>query len=119
MDFYKEGKHYFWNTAKNTFYEKNIYDCVIRIEICLENIVEFQFLTKGTEILFAEFKKIKATDEFVKTCLKHKSRRSKKPVVFLTTHNFEKETLINFLLSAKGGDTPVNDAFDKFVCLWL
>lgn len=118
---FEEGKSYFWNLNKNSRYKKNLYDCIVQVQIRESGFANFHFLSIGQEILFAEFYKVKVTNEFIEACLKKKTRKSntRKPIVFIPTRYFEKEPLINFLLSAKGGDTLVNDAFDKFVCLWL
>lgn len=112
----RESVNYFWNLSPNRFgYEKNIYDCRIHISFYKENLAVFCFMSKRSKILFAEFKRIKVTPEFVTKVTKG----AKTKPVLINTSSFEKEALINLLLSAKGGDTPVNEAFDKFVCLWL
>lgn len=122
---YEENINYFWNLSLNPMFqfEKNIFDCLVHIYFYKNNRAIFSFMTKGRELQFAEFRRVKITPEFVSKCgiyvpnLSSKGRQN--TTVVIKTSNFDKEKLINFLLSAKGGDEPLNEAFDKFICLWL
>lgn len=117
---YEEAQNYFWNLNKNQFgFEKNIYDCRIHISLYKENRAVFCFMSKHAEILFAEFRRVKITPEFAAKITRSTNKLSMTKTIVIHTSNFDKQTLVDFLLSAKGGNTTVNDAFDKFVCSWL
>ena len=119
----EKKNHYFWNLQSNSFLnvEKNLFNCAIIMTIGTKTS-SFHFLTPGREILFAEFKKLKVSNEFAEKCLnkRQKAFKTSQPrSVMINTKTFNKEDLMNFLLSARGGSSESNDAFDKFVCLWL
>jgi len=117
-----EEKNYFWNLYPNSLLnvEKNLFNCAI-IMVIRTKTSTFHFLTPNREILFAQFNKLKVSNEFAEKCLKRqKSVLQKMPSsILINTNTFNKEDLIKFLLSARGGDSESNDAFDKFICSWL
>lgn len=117
---YEEARGYFWNLNQNQFgYQKNIYDCRIHISVYKNNRADFCFMSKNAEILFAEFDKVTITPEFAAKITRNANKLPLTKTIVIHTCSFEKQALINFLLSAKGGNSSRNKAFDKFVCLWL